>query len=71
MSNAYFSLAAGNLTQNWSNAGLITSNDDWSGVPSIVGYLGDIDAARRATSADSDGCGAGRRRRQRQPDEPQ
>lgn len=44
MSNAYFSLAGGNLTQDWSNAGLITSNDDWSGVPSIVGYLGDIDA---------------------------
>jgi predicted extracellular nuclease len=31
----------GNFSQNWSNAGLITVNDDWSGVPSIVGYRGD------------------------------
>lgn len=27
--------------QNWSNAGLITTNDDWSGVPGIIGYRGD------------------------------
>lgn len=26
--------------QDWSNTGLITANDDWSGVPGIVGYLG-------------------------------
>lgn len=32
------------FTQNWSNTGLITTNDDWSAVPGIVGYLGDIDA---------------------------
>ncbi|MCU0465234.1 MAG: hypothetical protein MUF38_11775 [Anaerolineae bacterium] len=32
------------FSQNWSNAGLITANDNWSGVPSIVGYLGDISA---------------------------
>src|SRR5262245_55833952 len=44
MSNVYHSLASGPLTQNWGNAGLITTNDDWSGVPSIIGYLGDIDA---------------------------
>ena len=44
MSNAYFSLASGDLTQNWSNPGQIIANDDWSGVPSIVGYLGDVDA---------------------------
>jgi hypothetical protein len=44
MSNAYFSLADGNFTQDWSNSGLITSNDDWAAVASIVGYLGDIDA---------------------------
>ncbi len=43
MTTAYFALSSGNLSQNWSNAGLITTNDDWSGVPSIVGYLGDID----------------------------
>jgi hypothetical protein len=28
------------FTQNWSNAGLITANDDWSSVPGIEGYLG-------------------------------
>lgn len=32
------------FTQNWSNTALITANDDWSGVPGITGYLGDIDA---------------------------
>lgn len=32
------------FSQNWTNAGLITTNDDWSTVPGIVGYLGDIDA---------------------------
>lgn len=60
MSKTYFALAGGNLTQSWGNAGLITANDDWSGVPSIVGYLGDIDAGsltavdpRTLTGADS------------------
>jgi hypothetical protein len=39
----YFSLAVGTpLTQNWTNTGLITTNDDWSGVPSINGYTGDV-----------------------------
>ena len=41
MSATYHSLASGSLVQSWSNAGQITANDDWSGVPSIVGYLGD------------------------------
>lgn len=27
--------------QNWTNTGLINANDDWSGVPGIVGFLGD------------------------------
>jgi predicted extracellular nuclease len=36
-----FSLASGNFTQDWSNAGLITTSDDWSNVPAIVGYRGD------------------------------
>src|SRR5262245_40006221 len=31
------------LTQDWSNTGLITVNDDWAAVPGIVGYLGDSD----------------------------
>lgn len=29
------------LSQNWTNTNLITANDDWSGVPGIVGYEGD------------------------------
>lgn len=34
-------LANGSFSQNWSNAALITTSDDWGGVPSIVGYRGD------------------------------
>lgn len=44
MSTVYHDLGAGDLVQDWSEAGQITTNDDWSGVPSIVGFLGDIDA---------------------------
>ncbi|WP_053076556.1 ExeM/NucH family extracellular endonuclease [Caenimonas sp. SL110] len=44
MSADYFDLASGNFSQDWTNAGLITANDSWTGVPSIVGYLGDYDA---------------------------
>jgi predicted extracellular nuclease len=29
------------FTQSWTNTGLITTNDDWSGVPGVVGYRGD------------------------------
>lgn len=29
------------FSQNWSNTNLITANDDWSGVPGIIGYRGD------------------------------
>jgi predicted extracellular nuclease len=29
------------FSQNWTNTGLITTNDDWSGVPGVVGYRGD------------------------------
>jgi|GEM_PF-852855 len=36
----YWNLAAGNFSQDWSVTTLITANDDWSGVPSIIGYLG-------------------------------
>jgi predicted extracellular nuclease len=43
--SAYYSLASGNFSQDWTNTGMITANDDWSGVPFIVGYLGDIDPA--------------------------
>lgn len=41
MTSTYWNLAGGDLTQDWSNLGLITANDDWSGVPSIVGFRGD------------------------------
>jgi uncharacterized protein len=41
MSNTYHNLATSAFTQDWSDAGLITANDDWSGVPSIIGYRGD------------------------------
>ncbi len=34
-------LLVSNFYQNWNNASLITANDNWSGVPSIVGFLGD------------------------------
>ncbi len=44
MSTNYHSLAGGSLTQNWNNSALVTTNDDWSAVPSIQGYLGDVDA---------------------------
>ena len=29
------------FAQNWSNTALITTDDDWSAVPGIIGYLGD------------------------------
>lgn len=51
MSNVYHNLAGGSLTQDWSDTGLISASDDWSGVPSIFGYLGDIDAG---TTSDVD-----------------
>ena len=36
------------FTQNWSNTGLITTNDDWTNVPGIVGFLGDITTTTQA-----------------------
>lgn len=39
--NVYFNLASGNFSQNWSNVNQITAANDWSGVPSILGYRGD------------------------------
>ncbi|HKQ76023.1 MAG TPA: ExeM/NucH family extracellular endonuclease, partial [Blastocatellia bacterium] len=29
------------FTQNWSNIGLITADNEWSGVPGVIGYRGD------------------------------
>lgn len=39
-----FDLSSGNFSQDWSNTGLISANDDWSSVPSIMGFLGDTNA---------------------------
>ena len=41
MTTNYFALSGGNFSQDWSNTGLITTDDNWDGVPSIVGYRGD------------------------------
>ncbi len=48
------------FSQNWTNAGLITADDDWSGVPGIIGYRGDalsdiIDVDIRTILADGSG----------------
>ncbi len=40
----FHSLAGGDFSQDWNNTGLITANDNWSGVLSITGYLGDTNA---------------------------
>lgn len=37
----YHNLSAGPFLQNWNNTSLITTNNVWTGVPSIIGYLGD------------------------------
>jgi hypothetical protein len=51
--NNYFALSPSTpFTQDWSNASLITVNDNWSGVPSIIGYRGD-DAAISTPVADA------------------
>lgn len=39
--NSYHLLASSSFTQNWSDQNLITTNDDWTSVPSIEGYRGD------------------------------
>ena len=36
-----WNLSSGPLTQDWTNTGLITTSDSWTGVPSIMGYRGD------------------------------
>ncbi|HEX8216225.1 MAG TPA: Calx-beta domain-containing protein, partial [Allosphingosinicella sp.] len=40
----YFPLATGNFEENWTDTTRISVNDNWGGVPYIVGYLGDIDS---------------------------
>jgi len=39
--SGYYSLAGGSFTQDWTNIGQITANDNWSGVPFVIGYRGD------------------------------
>jgi predicted extracellular nuclease len=51
MSTTRYSLASGSFIQRWTDAGLITANNNWANVPSIVGYLGD-DPAGSATGVD-------------------
>lgn len=47
MSMLYFNLAGGDFLQGF-DPGVITATNDWSGVPSITGYLGDINAGTTA-----------------------
>lgn len=37
----YFDLSTADFSQDWSNTSLITTDDDWSGVGSIMGHRGD------------------------------
>jgi hypothetical protein len=50
------------FSQDWTNIALITVNDDWSGVPGIIGYLGDNPVTSitnvNATSLTGDSTGA-------------
>src|SRR5678815_3978144 len=41
MSTTYFNLGAANFFQDWTNIGLLTTANDWSNLPSIVGFRGD------------------------------
>jgi len=61
------------FVQNWSNAGLITTNNDWSGVPGIIGYRGNdlstiIGADLRTVVADGGGTTVGVVANQASPD---
>jgi predicted extracellular nuclease len=52
--SAYFALASGNFgPETWTDTSRITANDNWSGVPYIIGYLGDIDPAGAVTGVDA------------------
>lgn len=37
----YHSLQGADFQQDWTNTGLLTANDSWTGVPSIIGFRGD------------------------------
>ncbi len=49
--NVTTTIASFPYTQNWSDTGLITANDDWSNVVGVQGYLGD-DASTTAAGID-------------------
>lgn len=51
MSTSRFQLSSGSFVQRWTDIGLITANNNWANVPSIVGYLGD-DPSSTATGVD-------------------
>ncbi|MEY9180017.1 ExeM/NucH family extracellular endonuclease [Bradyrhizobium sp. USDA 313] len=60
MSTTPHVLANGDFLQDWSNTGLITTNDDWSGVASIVGYLGnDVVSATGVDARTATGSSSG------------
>ena len=58
-SAVYHDLSAGSFSQNWSNASQITANDDWGGVPSVMGYRGDELTATTATDPQTIGAFGG------------
>lgn len=41
VAQTYHDLSSGSFTQDWTDIGLITTSDNWSGVTSIIGYRGD------------------------------
>lgn len=41
MSNTYHALAGGDFSQTWSDTSLLSVNDNWDAVASIIGYRGD------------------------------
>ncbi|HEX2763966.1 MAG TPA: Calx-beta domain-containing protein [Allosphingosinicella sp.] len=49
---AYHLLAAGPLSENWTDTSRIAANDDWSKIASIRGYLGNTDPDGAATGVD-------------------
>jgi hypothetical protein len=50
LDSSYFPLSNGELTQNWENAGLISTTDNWNDVPSIEGFRGDNLTANTAVN---------------------
>src|SRR5689334_13185814 len=56
LGQTYHPLASQPLIQNWTDTSLITTNDNWSAIPSIRGFLGqDITTATGANPEDLHG----------------